>query len=70
MGFYDILEAGSQLDSYRIDNPVARSGMASIYRATDLRDNRIVALKVPHPDMEADPILSDRFQRENGIGEN
>jgi serine/threonine-protein kinase len=69
MGFYDSLEAGSQLDSYRIDAPVARSGMASIYRATDVRDNRTVALKIPHPDMEADPILSDRFQREAGIGE-
>jgi serine/threonine-protein kinase len=43
--------------------------MASIYRATDLRDNRVVALKVPHPDLEADPILFDRFQREAGIGE-
>jgi serine/threonine-protein kinase len=69
MGLYDNLEAGSQIDSYRIDAPVARSGMASIYRATDLRDNRTVALKIPHPDMEADPILSDRFQREAGIGE-
>jgi serine/threonine-protein kinase len=28
-----------------------------------------VALKIPHPDMEADPILFDRFQREAGIGE-
>ena len=69
MGFYDSLEAGSQLDFYRIDTPVARSGMASIYRATDLRDDRTVALKIPHPDMEADPILSDRFKREGGIGE-
>jgi serine/threonine-protein kinase len=69
MGFYDSLEAGSQLDSYRIDAPVARSGMATIYCATDVRDNRVVALKIPHPDMEADPILSDRFQREAGIGE-
>jgi serine/threonine protein kinase len=69
MGFYDSLEAGSQLDFYRIETPVARSGMASIYRATDVRDNRTVALKIPHPDMEADPILSDRFKREAGIGE-
>lgn len=69
MGFYDSLETGSQLDSYRIDAPVARSGMASIYRATDVRDNRTVALKVPHPDMEADPLLSDRFHRESAIGE-
>jgi len=64
MSFYDSLEAGSQVDSYRIDAPIARSGMASIYRAIDVRDNRIVALKIPHPDMEADPILSDRFNRE------
>jgi serine/threonine-protein kinase len=69
MGFYDSLQAGSQIDSYRIEEPVARSGMASIYRATDVRDNRIVALKIPHPDLEADPILFDRFQREAGIGE-
>jgi len=69
MSFYDGLDIGTQVDSYRIDAPVARSGMASIYRATDVRDNRQVALKIPHPDMEADPILSDRFQRESGIGE-
>jgi serine/threonine protein kinase len=69
MGFYDGLEAGTQVDSYHIDAPVARSGMASIFRATDVRDNRIVALKIPHPDMEADPILFDRFQRESAIGE-
>ncbi len=69
MAFFDTLEAGSQLDSYRIEAPVARSGMASIYRAVDTRDNRTVALKIPHPDLEADPILFDRFQREGGIGE-
>ncbi|MGB6693290.1 MAG: serine/threonine-protein kinase, partial [Terracidiphilus sp.] len=69
MGFYDGLEAGTYVDSYRIDAPVARSGMASIFRATDIRDNRMVALKIPHPDLEADPILFDRFQREAAIGE-
>ena len=69
MGFLDSVEAGTQIDSYRIDAPVARSGMASIFRATDLRNNRVVALKIPHPDMEADPILFDRFKREAAIGE-
>jgi serine/threonine-protein kinase len=69
MGFHDGFEAGAQIDSYRIEEPVARSGMASIYRAIDLRDNRQVALKIPHPDLEADPVLFDRFQREAGIGE-
>ncbi len=69
MGFLDSIEAGSQIDFYRIEAPVAQSGMASIFRAVDVRDNRVVALKIPHPDMEADPILFDRFQREAGIGE-
>ena len=69
MGYHDSYEAGSQIDSYLIEAPVARSGMASIYRAVDTRDNRVVALKIPHPDLEADPILFDRFKRESGIGE-
>jgi serine/threonine-protein kinase len=69
MSFFDALEAGSKIDFYRIVTPVARSGMATIYRATDVRDNRTVALKIPHPDMEADPIFFDRFQREGAIGE-
>lgn len=69
MGLHNPLEPGAVIDSYRIEAPVARSGMASIYRATDIRDGRVVALKIPHPDMEADPVLFDRFQREAGIGE-
>jgi serine/threonine protein kinase len=69
MGFLDSLEPGAALDSYRIEREVARSGMATIYRAADTRDGRVVALKIPHPDMEADPILNDRFQREAAIGE-
>ncbi len=69
MGYHDGYEAGAQIDSYRIEEPVARSGMATIYRAIDTRDHRKVALKIPHPDMEADPILFDRFKRESAIGE-
>jgi serine/threonine-protein kinase len=59
---------GDQLDHYRIDGLVARSGMASIFRGTDVRDGRSVAIKVPHPEMEADPVLFDRFKREEDIG--
>src|SRR5690242_2438109 len=62
------LHAEDQLDHYRIENLVARSGMASIFRATDTRDGRQVALKVPHPEMESDPVLFDRFHREEEIG--
>jgi eukaryotic-like serine/threonine-protein kinase len=59
---------GDQLDHYRIDGLVARSGMASIFRGTDVRDGRAVAIKVPHAEMEADPVLYDRFKREEEIG--
>jgi eukaryotic-like serine/threonine-protein kinase len=63
------LRPGGQLHQYRIEELVARSGMASIFRATDMRTGRTVAIKVPHPDMEADPVLFDRFKREIEIGE-
>src|SRR5882672_6348562 len=62
------LDPGDQLDHYRIDSLVARSGMASIFRATDTRTGRAVAIKLPHPEMEADPIFFDRFHREEEIG--
>jgi serine/threonine-protein kinase len=63
------LEAGDTLDHYRLDATVARSGMATLYRATDQRDGRQVAIKVPHAEMEADPILVERFRREQEIGQ-
>jgi eukaryotic-like serine/threonine-protein kinase len=62
------MTAGDLLDHYRIEGLVARSGMASVFRATDTTNGRQVAIKVPHPDMEADPLLFDRFQREAEIG--
>jgi serine/threonine protein kinase len=62
------VHAGEILDHYRIENVVARSGMASIFRATDLDDGKQVAIKVPHPEMESDPALFERFQREGEIG--
>jgi eukaryotic-like serine/threonine-protein kinase len=62
------LHPGSKLDHYRIEGLVARSGMASIYRATDLHNDRTVAIKIPHPEVEADPLLFDRFKREEEIG--
>ena len=62
------LHPGDQLDHYRIDGVAARSGMASILRATDLVTNRQVAIKIPHPEMESDPVFFERFQREQEIG--
>ena len=62
------IHPGDQLDHYRIESLIARSGMASIYRATDLNTGQAVAIKIPHPEMEADPVLYDRFHREEEIG--
>ncbi len=64
-----MLEPGDMLDHYRIDATVARSGMGTLYRATDVKSNRQVAVKVPHPEMEADAVLVERFKREQEIGQ-
>jgi serine/threonine-protein kinase len=63
------LHTGEKLDHYVIDNLVARSGMASIFRATDELTGKPVAIKIPHPEMDADPVFFERFHREQEIGE-
>jgi len=63
------LEAGDTLDHYRLDAMVARSGMSTLFKATDLKDGKLVAIKVPHAEMEADPVLVERFNREAEIGQ-
>jgi serine/threonine-protein kinase len=62
------LQTGDCLDHYRLDALVARSGMASIYRVTDVRTGRQFAMKVPHLEAECDVTFYDRFQREAMIG--
>ena len=63
------LEPGEQLDHYRIDAAVARSGMAVLYRGTNLENGQQVAIKIPHAEMQADPVLFERFKREEEIGQ-
>ncbi|MDE3103745.1 MAG: serine/threonine protein kinase [Acidobacteriota bacterium] len=62
------LKVGDKLDHYQLDDLVARSGMASLFRGTDLNDGKTVAIKIPHPQVESDPSLYDRFIREEQIG--
>jgi serine/threonine-protein kinase len=62
------LQSSDQLDHYRIESLTTQSGMASIYRATDLRNGRTIAIKVPHLEVESDPLFYDRFKREEEIG--
>ena len=58
----DRLAAGLR-DRYRIDAPLGQGGMATVYRAQDLRHERPVALKVLRPEL-AGALGPDRFLRE------
>jgi serine/threonine-protein kinase len=63
-----LAHTGDQLDHYRIENVLARSTTASIFRGTDTRTGQPVAIKVPHAEVETDPVLFERFHREQEIG--
>jgi tRNA A-37 threonylcarbamoyl transferase component Bud32/tetratricopeptide (TPR) repeat protein len=48
---------------YRIESEIDTGGMATVYRARDLKHDRTVAIKVLRPDL-AEAIGADRFLRE------
>ncbi|MGI8986760.1 MAG: Stk1 family PASTA domain-containing Ser/Thr kinase [Nocardioidaceae bacterium] len=49
---------------YRIEERIARGGMATVYTAVDTRLDRQVAVKVMHEGLGADQDFADRFVRE------
>src|SRR5271163_2046582 len=63
------IQPGDSLDHFQIESIVATSGMATVFRARDLNTGKLVAIKVPHPEIESDPALYDRFMREEEIGQ-
>jgi serine/threonine protein kinase/Flp pilus assembly protein TadD len=50
-------------DVYAIDRELGKGGMATVYLAQDTKHDRVVALKVLHPDLAAS-LGPDRFLRE------
>jgi serine/threonine-protein kinase len=62
------LRPGDKLDGYELEDVVATSGMATVFRARDVKSGLQVAIKVPHPEVESDPTMFDRFRREEEIG--
>ncbi len=49
---------------YELDGVVGRGGMAEVYRARDIRLDRIVAIKTLRADLARDQIFQARFRRE------
>jgi serine/threonine protein kinase len=55
---------GRTLAHYRVTAMIGAGGMGTVYRATDLKLGRDVALKVLPPDVASDPERLARFHRE------
>ncbi|WP_277369801.1 Stk1 family PASTA domain-containing Ser/Thr kinase [Rhodococcus rhodochrous] len=49
---------------YRIESQIARGGMSTVYRGTDMRLDRPVAVKIMDPQFAADPQFLARFEFE------
>jgi serine/threonine protein kinase len=60
--------AGARIANYRIDGLIGRGGMAVVYRATDVRLDRLVALKILNPELASDEAFRERFIRESRAG--
>ncbi len=58
------LQPGTSLGPYQIDAPLGASGMGEVYKATDTRLDRTVAIKVLPEHVASDPDLKQRFERE------
>ncbi len=55
---------GAQLGPYKIDAPIGAGGMGEVFRATDTRLHRTVAIKILPRDKVADPERKRRFMQE------
>jgi len=62
------VSAGEKLDQYDLTELIARSGMASIFKAHDRLSGATVAIKVPYLQFESDTVFYRRFVREEEVG--
>ncbi len=62
-----MIEPGSEIGGFKIEALAGRGGMGVVYRARQLRPERVVALKVIAPEFARDPMFRARFERESQI---
>src|SRR5688572_26150117 len=55
---------GTRLGPYQVLSKLGEGGMGEVYKATDTRLNRTVAIKVLPSHFAGDPEMKDRFERE------
>ena len=58
------LQRGTKLGPYQIESPIGAGGMGEVYKATDTRLERTVAIKVLPAHVASDPERKQRFERE------
>ena len=58
------IAAGTRLGPYEVVAPVGAGGMGEVYRGTDTRLNRVVALKILPSHLSSNAELRERFDRE------
>jgi eukaryotic-like serine/threonine-protein kinase len=61
------LSAGDDLDQFHLDEVLAHSGFATIFKGVDTLTGAPVAIKVPYQQFESDVIFHQRFQREEEV---
>lgn len=61
------VNVGDKLDQYELTELIARSGMASIFKAIDRINGQTVAIKIPYAQFESDVVFYGRFQREEEV---
>jgi eukaryotic-like serine/threonine-protein kinase len=66
--YFDNLVGREINGSYRIESKIGEGGMGAVFKAVNLKDNSVVAIKIISPMLGTNPRFMKRFQREAKVG--